>query len=325
MAATGAASEEEALGIMFGRFANRLTEKGAKAGQEIAVRSSDIFISTPVKCGTTWLQQICHQLRSGGDMDFQEICDVAPCIEMATDIGQDPSAEQPYEPRLFKTHFWEPDTPKGGRYIAIARHPHDAAVSFFKFVENWMFAPGEISADTFIQTVFLGMGEPRALLDFPSWYHHTVSWWPRRHDPNVLFLFYEDLREDLEGQVKRIADYMGISDLNVMTQAVEKSTFAFMKEHEDQFDENRFKQARNELCGVPKEAGKGVGKVRRAGGERHLMSGDTKAALDARWEKICLPVFGAATYEEWRSNWHKELKAKEKAASKNDNGFIPYN
>ncbi len=43
---------------------------------------------TSPKCGTTWVQQIVHQLRSRGSMDFEEISIPVPWIEMAHDLGQ---------------------------------------------------------------------------------------------------------------------------------------------------------------------------------------------------------------------------------------------
>jgi hypothetical protein len=58
------------------------------------------------KEGTTWVQQICHQLRTGGDMEFEEISQVVPWIELARDQGQDLEAEQVVPPRCFKTHCW---------------------------------------------------------------------------------------------------------------------------------------------------------------------------------------------------------------------------
>ena len=39
-------------------------------------RGDDVMVVTPGKCGTTWMQQVVHQLRSGGDMSYRNIGDV---------------------------------------------------------------------------------------------------------------------------------------------------------------------------------------------------------------------------------------------------------
>ena len=61
-------------------------------------RGDDVMIVTPGKSGTTWMQQVVHQLRSGGDMSYRNISDVVPFIEMAHEIDLD--AEHEYQPRL---------------------------------------------------------------------------------------------------------------------------------------------------------------------------------------------------------------------------------
>eukprot|EP00041_Stephanoeca_diplocostata_P038342 m.1502392 g.1502392 ORF g.1502392 m.1502392 type:complete len:128 (-) comp25207_c0_seq41:8442-8825(-) len=105
--------------------------------------AQDIIITTSPKAGTTWLQQICHQLRAGkdGDMTFEEISEVVPFMELAFDQGQDLSAKQFGDaaglPRCFKTHAWEPHCPKGAKYIVVVREPKDVALSFYRFFEGW--------------------------------------------------------------------------------------------------------------------------------------------------------------------------------------------
>lgn len=99
------------------------TEESRARGYNFKPSPQDIMLSTGAKSGTTWVQQICHGLRSGGDMNFDEISLVIPCLEMAHDYGySDLQAPQPYNPRMYKTHFWYRDTPKGaGKYIVVVR------------------------------------------------------------------------------------------------------------------------------------------------------------------------------------------------------------
>ncbi len=81
------------------RSSRLATEQGRSYGLNFKPRSDDVFVVTPPKCGTTWMQQILHQLRSGGDMSFDDISDVIPFIELAYDTEIDLEAEHNYQPR----------------------------------------------------------------------------------------------------------------------------------------------------------------------------------------------------------------------------------
>lgn len=76
---------------------------------------NDVIISPFAKCGTTWLQQIVHSLRTGGDMDFDDIYEVVPFIDIALELGIDLNAEQKANPRVFKSHHTWDEVPKGCR------------------------------------------------------------------------------------------------------------------------------------------------------------------------------------------------------------------
>jgi hypothetical protein len=88
-----------AVQLLKQRLSSFRTEQGRMLGLSFKPRPDDVFVVTSSKCGTTWMQQIIHQLRSGGDMSFDEIDDVVPFIEMAYNTEINLDAEQHYQPR----------------------------------------------------------------------------------------------------------------------------------------------------------------------------------------------------------------------------------
>ena len=67
------------LDRMAARNAKMHGEESIRLGRAFKPRSSDVFIVTYPKCGTTWVTQIAHCLRTRGDVSFGEITEVVPC------------------------------------------------------------------------------------------------------------------------------------------------------------------------------------------------------------------------------------------------------
>ena len=150
------------------RMKDFATPEGWQRGLAYKPDPTDVFIVTPPKCGTTWMQQIVHGLRTRGSMDFDEICRVVPWINMAHDVGIDLYAPQVAHPRAFKTHSTLDEAPKGGKYIIVVRDPCDALLSDYHFFEGMFFekraqslwrrsregpsSPGAIFGDTFFRS-----------------------------------------------------------------------------------------------------------------------------------------------------------------------------
>ncbi len=283
------------------------TEQGRLAGFAFKPRPSDVFIVTSPKAGTTWLQHICHQLRTKGDMEFGDVSEVVPWIELAHDLGQDLQADQPGEPpRLYKTHAWRPDVPKGGRYIVCFRDPADVVFSFYRFFDGWFIQPqGALSFETFAQEFFLRRGKPEGPMQNASYWHHLVSWLGGEGEEEVLFVAFEDMKEDLDGQVRRIATFLGyvpgLADYEERVNvATAHSTLAFMQEYRDKFDEHLTQDARNEVMGLPREAGRQNSKVKQGlvGAAGAVMTPDLLEAMRAKWEEVVTPSLGCVDYKD---------------------------
>ena len=280
------------------------TREGHAAGLAFRPRPSDVFIATYAKAGTTWMQQIVHGLRTGGSMDFGEITEVVPWIEMAVDLGLDVEAEQAAPPRAYKTHLTWNDVPKGGRYIAIVRHPYDVAVSLFRFMEGWHFETGSIPLDTFLREDFVSSE------DGEDYWHHVLSWWRQRGRDDVLFLTYESMKADLEATVRRVAAFIGIdADPQRIRIATEQAGFDFMTAHAGQFDDNLVRRMRDAACGLPEGGESNKVSSGTSGGGHAVLDDDLRALLDAAWTERIAPETGLASYEAMQAALAREEAA----------------
>jgi hypothetical protein len=254
-------------------------------------RPSDVIISPYGKCGTTWLQQIFHTLRTGGDMDFDDISRVVPWIETAAILGLDLDAPQRGEPRGFKSHMGYDRIPKGARYLVSVRDPKDALVSMYRFMEGWMFEPGAISMADFAEDWIGRVATGRDI------WRHLLSWWAQRDNPDVLLLSYEQMNADPEAAIRRIAAFCGIElDAELLALTLERSSLAFMLQHKDRFDDLMMRTASETRCNLP--PGGDSAKVRKGGvgGHRQELSPAIVAALDQQWAAVAAPVTGLADY-----------------------------
>ena len=246
-------------------------------------------------------------------MDFNELLEVAPCVELAHDFKQDLEAEQKAFPRCFKTHYWYPHCPKGARYIWCLREPGAAAYSFFNMFQGSDFQPGEISVEGFIKEKWLQQGEPQKVTEHASYFHHLTSWWPHRNDPNVLPVFYEDLKEYYESTVRSIAEFMGITDEGHIQVALERGTFEFMKQNSDKFGvTNLMQKCLSAAFGQPEITlpKKSIVRTGTTSEGLKVLSTELLSEIQKKWESVVTPVTGCATYQELREAWKKEKESK---------------
>lgn len=257
---------------------------------------TDIIISPFAKCGTTWLQQIAHGLRTRGSMDFEEISNVTPWLEVATDLGIDLDGPQVAKPRVFKSHLSWGDVPKGGRYIVSFRAPSDSFISTYRFFEGFFFEPDTIDLDAFFQ-----WRNPSAEMGERGYWHHLASWWEQRNNPDVLLLCYEDMRADFPETVRRIASFMDIPlDDELFDCVVRQASRQFMLEHKDHFGEGPFRRLMSERMGLPVDGD--AYKVTPGVSEKakYQLTVAHQQELDKIWQAQVTNRFGLESYEDLR-------------------------
>ena len=268
----------------------------AFAGAEIAAaigayrpRPTDIVIAPFAKCGTTWLQQTFHCLRTRGDMDFDDISRVTPWIEMSGICGQDLEAPQRAEPRGFKSHLPYDAMPKGARYVVALRDPKDAMISLFRFMEGWFLEPGALA--------FADFARSRMAAGAPDYWGHLVSWWGQRDNPAVLLLSYEGMIADPEAGVRRLASFAGIPlDDDLLALTLKHASRDFMLAHQDRFDDLMIRRISEARCNLPPGSDSAKVRAKPSGPPRAEMTPDIEAEMDAIWtERVAAPL-GFATY-----------------------------
>ena len=268
------------------------TDQSRQIGLDYHPSSTDVFIATYPKCGTTWMQQLIHCLKTRGDMHFGEITDVVPWLEMSHLLGVDNNARQKTAPNCFKSHFSWAEIPKGGRYIHVTRNPEAVLVSFYRFLEGWFFEPGSINLNTFAEHLFF-KGSSSGL-----YWNHINEWWSVRDQEDVLFLCYENMIKDPDSLIKSVAGFMEIDlDDDLLKITRENSSADFMRRHAAQFDDNPIKLARNVPCGLP--AGGMSSKISLPENNRTepVVSDKIRRKLETIWKQRVTAVSGLESYD----------------------------
>ncbi|KAF5857906.1 hypothetical protein ETB97_005143 [Aspergillus alliaceus] len=92
------------------------------------------------------------------------------------------------------------------RYIYIARNTKDVITSYSHF-EKEKSRSGFYSGDWDHCFELLVGGKVQR----GDWFDHVHSWWEHKDADNILFLRYENLKLDLDGELSNIAAFLGLT------------------------------------------------------------------------------------------------------------------
>lgn len=271
-----------------------ISEKCKRMAEEAKLRPTDVVIITFPKTGTTWMQQVCEQMRTGGDMSFTEITERQPWLDFCWDCGQDIDADQVASPRIFKSHQLLSAINVGAKYVSVIRDPKAVLLSWFAFQKAKGRAITDNCADAndYART---GHFESDQIFGTNVWDYY-VELWEARNEPNVLVLSYEALVKNQRLYMPRIAEFLGVAADEALLNTVEAMcTKEFMAKHETQFDDNFIVRKQKEFgrCNRVLESASKV-----TAGHKDVLDAETFAWLEKNWsEKVALRT-GFATYDE---------------------------
>ena len=269
----------------------------------------DVIVAVPPKNGTTWLLHICHQIRmQGQEPDFEDQNDVIGLIELleiSKKTGRKLAAlEQPAKPRIFAIHHRHEFVPKGGRIIYCFRDQKDAVLSHYHFLNTLVSLRGRVSLSIFSQYFMLEKVELNL--------RDLLVWWEHRHNSDLLLLFFDDIKEDHEGCVRRIAKFMGVQcDDDVIARVVHTTTHAEMARHHSKFGVRRFATVIAEKLGEsPPPEGESISRVRKDGGKsgegKQKLPVEVQQRIDQMWQEIVTAKLGFKDLKEMREAWKIE-------------------
>ena len=213
-------------------------------------RDDDIIIATYAKSGTTWLQQIISQLLFEG-AEGMEVAEMSPWMDLRVPPKEIklPFVEAQTHRRFLKTHLPVDALVFSDKvkYIYIGRDGRDVLWSMYNHHstanESWYDAlnntPGLVgpplekppsSVTQYFNEWLDGDGHPW----WPFW-ENVRSWWAIRDLPNVHFVHFADLKRDMAGEIRRIADFLDspVSE-DVWDKILLHCSFDYMKENATQ-------------------------------------------------------------------------------------------
>eukprot|EP00924_Labyrinthula_sp_SR-Ha-C_P014136 augustus_masked-scaffold_77-processed-gene-0.11-mRNA-1 protein AED:0.44 eAED:0.44 QI:0/-1/0/1/-1/1/1/0/251 len=243
-------------------------------------------------------------LRSNGDTDFEDISLEVPWDILALDCGQDLETEQKFQPKLYKSHEKFSTIAKGGKYILVIRNPFDAFISFYRFLPGFFHVnEEEVSMEEFSNALLGNISNSGTIFNF------VVDWLQayKEKKEDILCLFYEDIKENPEDNIRRIAKYMGIDSLGEVEFekrieiAKKYSSFKYMSENISKFDEHFIFNKRKEVWGpdLVKYNKPGVAKVRKGKtGVGSEIPDSVKRILEDSWKHTVQEKLGYKSYEE---------------------------
>ncbi|PZC81680.1 hypothetical protein B5X24_HaOG212124 [Helicoverpa armigera] len=209
------------------------------------LRPTDVFVATYQRSGTTWTQELVWLIAN--DLNYEKAAEI-PLVQRYPFLDAfmffEPDGKEKYiknsettepnfdkekfsqmfdvlktpvtpqlaavpltETRFIKTHLpmslLPPSILDTAKVVYVARDPRDVAVSCYHHARLFKIL-GNLGSFKDFWNVFL-----KNLYTLTPFFEHVKEAWQKRNSPNMLFLFYEELSQDLPAVIRRVADFLG--------------------------------------------------------------------------------------------------------------------
>jgi len=187
-------------------------------------RDDDIIIATWGKSGTTWVQQIVAQFIFKGQTVGLPVGDMSMWVDFRLPPLEvkEPLLEAQEHRRFLKTHLpvdalvFSPQA----KYIYVGRDGRDSVWSTHNHHVNmldWVYEALEELPDMGPVIQRPTGGDMREYFHdwfnregYPFWpfWENVRAWWAVRDLPNVMMLHYQNLKNDMEGEMRKVGEFL---------------------------------------------------------------------------------------------------------------------
>jgi hypothetical protein len=234
-----------------------------KACQSLAVTDHDIFVCSYPKSGTTWTQNLVvrllaahvgmilpHDWHLSHSAPFYEVnqywksssregddprsASVMERVPVKTPL-QGPADDRSQTYRVFNTHLRPHQLPRNAKCVYVMRDPMDVMLSFYHHLANMAEEDGGYTGT--IQDFCVDFLNGTVL--YGKWEDHMEAWLGNHGDSKdkestmkILWLHYEDMKEDLRQEATRLARFLDVKEARVdevVSVALSHCTFEAMK------------------------------------------------------------------------------------------------
>jgi hypothetical protein len=196
------------------------------AGRGLAVYPDDTFIVSYPRSGNTWTRfLVANLVHPEPPVTFANIERLIPdCEAMSSRY-----VKRIPRPRIIKSH--EYFDPRYKKVIYIVRDPRDVALSYYDFVRKYRQIEDSYPLTRFVSDFVAGR---LSSADWGTWGENVASWvYTRNGRPEFLLLRYEDMLNDTESELSKVARFLGIQTTRErLIAAVERSSADRMRKLE---------------------------------------------------------------------------------------------
>jgi Sulfotransferase domain len=193
--------------------------------REITIFEDDLFLTSYPRSGNTWTRFLVGNFVNPNEpVTFLNVERLVPDMYKTADwvLRRLP------RPRVLKSH--ECFDARYRRVIYIVRDPRDVAISNY----NWEMKLRSVADGFPIEEFVPRWMDGNYWRRIGSWADHVNSWMATRHGyASFMLMRYEDLQENPQRELARIAEFMGVDpDPARIDQAIERSSAANMRKME---------------------------------------------------------------------------------------------